>query len=247
MNQRTYTPYELNHLRKHGFSQPPTSIKEKPVEYITGHVEFRGLDFLVNSSVLIPRLESEKLVQLALEHIHTQVLEHPAVADIGTGSGCLGLSLAFSLQKKQIPYTLYLSDISPLALRTAQKNAERLLASPVNLFFQESDLLDNYPHIKFDIILANLPYIPSDNIPTLPSSVKDYEPLSALDGGQDGAVFIDRLLKQIPHFLSAKGVALLEIDDTQTLETFSLPQTLRASLENDLFGVPRFLLVSLKL
>ncbi len=217
------------------------------MEYVTGHVEFRDLDFLVNPSVLIPRLESEKLVQLALEHVQTQVLEHPAIADIGTGSGCLGLSLASALQKQQTPYTLYLSDISPSALSTARENAERLLPSPVNLFFQESDLLDNYPHVKFDIILANLPYIPSDNIPALPHSVKDFEPLSALDGGHDGAVFINRLLKQIPHFLSTKGVALFEIDDTQTINTFSIPKTLQVSAEKDLFGVSRFLLVSLKL
>ncbi|PIP85789.1 protein-(glutamine-N5) methyltransferase, release factor-specific, partial [Candidatus Collierbacteria bacterium CG22_combo_CG10-13_8_21_14_all_43_12] len=159
------------------------SIGEQPVEYVTGHAEFCGLDFLVNPSVLIPRLESEKIVHFAVDYINRQNLAHPAVADIGTGSGCLGLSVAAYLIKQNTPYTIYLSDTSVPALNLAKENAGRILRSPENLFFQESNLLENYPHIKFDIILANLPYIPSNNIATLPESVKDFEPVSALDGG----------------------------------------------------------------
>ena len=246
MNQRTLTPYEINHLRKHGFPLPLDSIGEQPVEYITGHAEFYGLDFLVNPSVLIPRLESEKIVHLAVNYINRQNLAHPAVADIGTGSGCLGLSVAAYLIKQNTPYTIYLSDTSVPALNLAKENAGRILRSPENLFFQESNLLENYPHIKFDIILANLPYIPSNNIATLPESVKDFEPVSALDGGPGGTQTINRLLTQIPQYLSDRGIVIIEIDDTHDLNSFSFPQKLQASIERDLFDVPRFLIINQK-
>ena len=244
MAKRLFSPYELNQLRKCGFPDPdPNTFGEEPVEYITGHAQFCGFDFLVNVSTLIPRLESEKIVTLALGFIEKHELAHPAVADIGTGSGCLGLSLASTLLKKQIPYTIYLSDISLPALQTAQENAQRLLFSPANLFFLESDLLESFPRIKFDVIVANLPYIPTETISTLSSSVKDYEPKSALDGGPKGTTTIDRLLKQLPQFLSSQGIAILEIDDTHSVEDFSLPKNLAASIEKDLYGVSRFLII----
>ncbi len=216
---------------------------EEPVEYLTGHAQFCGLDFLVNSSTLIPRLESEKIVKLTLDFIEKHELAHPAIADIGTGSGCLGLSLASGLIKRQIPYTIYLSDISLPALQTAEENAQRLIFSPANLFFLESDLFDSYPRIKFDIIVANLPYIPTGNISALPSSVKDFEPIPALDGGSKGTAVINRLLKQLPRFLSSQGMAILEINDTHSVGDFSLPKNLTASIEKDLYGVSRFLII----
>ncbi|KKT39839.1 hypothetical protein A3K29_00655 [Candidatus Collierbacteria bacterium RIFOXYB2_FULL_46_14] len=247
IQKRVLTPYEINHLRKYGLPQIDLStIGEKPVEYITGHAEFYGLDFLVNSSVLIPRLESEMIVRLAVNYIQKEELAHPSIADIGTGSGCLGLSVAASLVKQNTPYTIYLSDTSVPALNLARENAGRILSSPVNLFFQESHLMDDYPRIKFDIILANLPYIPSKNITKLPRSVRDFEPLSALNGGPDGTTVINRLLSQIPQYISDRGIAIIEIDDTHDLNSFSLPEKLQASLTRDLFDVPRFLIVSLK-
>jgi len=139
-----------------------------------------------------------------------------------------------------------LADISALAIKLAKENAGRILRSPENLFFQESNLLENYPHIKFDIILANLPYIPSNNIATLPESVKDFEPVSALDGGPGGTQTINRLLTQIPQYLSDRGIVIIEIDDTHDLNSFSFPQKLQASIERDLFDVPRFLIINQK-
>lgn len=244
MAKRLFSPYELNHLRKYGFPDPdPNLFGEKPVEYLTGHAQFCELDFLVNSSTLIPRLESEKIVKLALDFIEKNELTHPAIADIGSGSGCLGLSLASILLKRQIPYTIYLSDISLPALQTARENAQRLIFSPANLFFQESDLFESYPRIKFDLIVANLPYIPTANISTLPSSVKNFEPLPALDGGPGGTTVINRLLKQLPRFLSSQGMAILEIDDTYSVEDFIFPKNLDPSIEKDLYGAPRFLII----
>ncbi|KKS64400.1 MAG: Release factor glutamine methyltransferase [Candidatus Collierbacteria bacterium GW2011_GWF2_42_51] len=181
--KRKLTPYEQNHLRKWAPKIDSDAIGDQPVEYTTGHVEFLGLDFLVTPDTLIPRLESEQMVTDALQFIDDHDLAHPTIADIGTGSGCLGISLAVKLAKRQIPYSIFLSDISLKALKVADLNAQRLLHSPENLFFLESNLLENFPKIQFDLILANLPYIPSKNIAGLDPSVKDFEPKIALDGG----------------------------------------------------------------
>lgn len=94
--------------------------------------------------------------------------------------------------------------------------------------------------------MANLPYIPSGNIPTLPSSVKDFEPLSALDGGLQGTTLINLLLIDLPHFLSDKGLAILEIDDTHSLQDFTIPPSLAATMAEDIFQIPRFLIVQHK-
>lgn len=247
MPTRVFTPLELNHLRRHGYSNADlTNIKDTPVEYFTGHAEFRGLDLLVNKSTLIPRLESEKIVDIANQFISTHNLTHPDIADIGTGSGCLAVSLAFNLQQKQIPYTIYLSDISEEALKTAQANASKNLTSTANLFFEQSDLFENYPHIKFDIIMANLPYVPSANIPNLDSSVKNYEPHTALDGGTKGVTIINRLLSVLPTFLDNPGMAILEIDDTHKIEDFVIPSGFSTKIERDTFNIPRFLIVGSK-
>ena len=219
---------------------------EKPVEYLTGHAEFFGLDFLVTPDTLIPRLESEYLVQQAIQIIADQKISHPVIADIGTGSGCLGLSLAFNLAQRQIPYTIFLSDISPQALKVAEQNAAKLLTSTANLFFETSDLLKSFPSIKFDLLLANLPYIPTKNLSRLNPSVRDYEPRLALAGGTDGTLHINRLLKDLPPFLSRGGVAIFEIDDTHSLTSFTIPRALSTQIDKDLHGLPRYLTVRLK-
>ncbi len=247
MSTRQFSPLEINQLQKHGFYADDLSpLGEKPVEYVTGHADFCDLDFLVTPATLIPRLESEKIVELGFEHLSRQKISHPVVADIGTGSGCLAVSLAAKLLKNNIPYTIYLSDISTEALAVAEKNASRLLSSTVNLFFEPSNLLENYPQIKFDLILANLPYIPTANLSALPPSVKDFEPLTALDGGPQGTSLLQRLIAKLPDFLSAQGLAILEFDDTHQLSDFKIPPALSANLEKDIFGVSRFLCLHYK-
>ena len=247
MPTRKFSAQELNHLRRFGSADIDTkTIGEKPVEYVTGHAKFHGLDFLVSPATLIPRIESEKIVDLACNFIKQKEIAHPVIADIGTGSGCLGLTLASLLSKEQIPYTVFLSDSSQEALNIAITNASRLLPSPANLFFEKSDLFETYPKIKFDIVMANLPYIPSKNIPILDSSVKNYEPISALDGGPNGTTLINRLVKILPQFLSPGGIAILEINDTHTSEVFSIPPNLTSKIEKDIFDVPRFLIIGLK-
>jgi release factor glutamine methyltransferase len=247
MHRRILSPLEQNHLRKYGFNPDLELADEKPVEYITGHAVFCELDFLVNESTLIPRIESESIVRLAYDHIQSKGTSHPTIADVGTGSGCLGISLAFKLSQEHIPYTIYLSDISTSALSVAEENATKLLPSTANLFFEPSDLLENYPKIRFDVVMANLPYIPTKNIPTLDPAVKDYEPITALDGGPNGTTLINKLLIQLPDFLSDTGLAILEIDDTQTIGDFTIPIGLSSGFEKDLYGVPRFLKLQRKL
>ena len=219
-------------------------LGEKPIEYVTGHAQFLDLDFLVTPDTLIPRLESEQIVIETLQFIDDHELAHPVIADIGTGSGCLGLSLAVKLSKGQIPYSIFLSDISPQAHRVADLNSQRLLHSPENIFFLESNLLENFPKIKFDSILANLPYIPTKNIANLDSSVKDFEPKIALDGGSIGNLYINALLSKLPEFLSKNGQAILEINDTHTIDSFAIPKGVSASIQKDCFDKPRFLICS---
>lgn len=244
MTKRIFSPYELNQLQKWAPQINPDSLGEKPVEYVTGHAEFLGSDFLITEDTLIPRLESEQIVFDTLQFIDDRDLAHPTIADIGTGSGCLGVSLAVKLSKRQIPYTIFLSDISPRALKVADLNAQRLLHSPENMYFQESNLLESFPPIKFDIIIANLPYIPSKNVEVLDQSVKDFEPKIALDGGPKGNLYINALLDKLPTFLNKEGLAIFEIDDTHSLESFSFPNGVTASIRNDCFGKPRFLVCS---
>lgn len=242
--KRILSPYEQNQLKKWGVKADSDSFGETPIEYITGHVEFLGLDFLVTKDTLIPRIESEQIVTSTLQYIDDHNIDHPIIADIGTGSGCLGISLAVKLGKRQIPYTIFLSDISQKALKVADLNAQRLLYSPENIFFQESNLLESFPSIKFDLILANLPYIPTKNIATLDTSVKDYEPKVAIDGGPKGNLFINALLDKLPHFLSKDGVAIFEIDDTHILESFSVPKGISVKITKDCFEKNRFLTCS---
>jgi release factor glutamine methyltransferase len=241
VTKRIFSPYEWNQLQKWVPQTDFNSIGEKPIEYVTGHVEFSNLDFLVTPDTLIPRIESEQIVTMALQYIEDHDLTHPVIADIGTGSGCLGLSLAVALGKRQIPYTIFLSDISSKALKVADLNAQRLLHSPENIFFQESNLLESFPQIQFDLILANLPYIPTPNLAGLDPSVKDFEPQTALDGGPKGNLFINALLDKLPHFLNHGGQAILEIDDTHTLTSFAIPQSIAVAIKNDCFQKPRFL------
>lgn len=217
-----------------------------PVEYITGHAQFLDHDFLVNQDTLIPRIESEKIIDIVLNFIEKHQITHPFIGDIGTGSGCLGLSISAELQKKQLPYSIFLSDVSQKALILARKNAMNLLASPANLFFEQSNLLENFPKITFDVIVANLPYIPSARIPSLDSSVKDFEPVTALDGGQSGTEVINRLLDQIPEFLKEKFLIVLEIDSAHKLTDFHLASGFDARIEKDLFDQNRFLIISRK-
>ena len=217
MAKRQFTAYEINQLTKHGLD--PFSLAEIislniPVEYITCYAEFKGNDFVVDPAVLIPRVETEDLIDIAVDKVKQK--NSVIFCDIGTGSGAIGISFALQLEKKDIRYYGILSDVSKNALSITGENIENLLPTNNSLKLLQSDLLANYPDIQFDIIFANLPYIPSNRINELDCSVKDFEPKIALDGGKDGLKYIRQLLDQATKFLKPNGVILLEVDDSHT-------------------------------
>ncbi|MCL6612692.1 MAG: peptide chain release factor N(5)-glutamine methyltransferase [Peptococcaceae bacterium] len=179
----------------------------EPLAYITGHKEFMGLDFLVGPAVLIPRPETELLVEKALEILKD--LPAPVVADVGTGSGAIAVSLAVFLESARI----YATDISPGALEVARENAARNGVLE-RVEFRRGDLLEpllDIPGFKADLAAANLPYVPSSEIPGLMPEVRDHEPREALDGGPDGLDHYRRLVPQARELLRDGGRLLMEI------------------------------------
>lgn len=264
--KRQFSPYEQNQLRQYGVSlEKAMEYGEMPVEYITGHCEFYGRDFLINKHVLIPRVEGEDLIHLALKCITPSLpltfdLLPFTFSDLGTGSGILGITLYEELTAKGLHPSAYLSDISKHTLAIAKKNIRRLTGkkyynrsdrneyntSSEFLFLLKSDLFSRYPeNLQFDLIVANLPYIPSDRIAKLPSSVRDFEPHLALDGGFDGLKLIKKCIQQIPARLKQNGIAILEIDETHALPSIPKVQGLLYNVERDHLGKNRFLVMTL--
>ncbi len=176
----------------------------EPLAYLTGRREFFGLDFEVNAHVLVPRPETELLVELALNRLSAE----PAhVIDVGTGSGIIAVTLAV---RRPALYVTAI-DVSPAALAVARRNAERHGVVD-RIRFCVQDLLDPAPE-PADLICANLPYIPSRDVDALDVSV--HEPRLALDGGSDGLDLIRRLLAQAPDVLKPGAGLLLEIEARQ--------------------------------
>jgi release factor glutamine methyltransferase len=205
-----------------------------PLPYIIGHWEFYGIDFQLTPDVLIPRPETELLVERALLWLR----DHPGahrIVDVGTGSGCIGISMAVN----NPAIDLLMTDASPEALQVARINAEKFGLTP-RLEFQQADLLEGVMG-SFDLICANLPYIPSRVLKSLP--VSEREPLLALDGGQDGLELITRLLDQSRDHLSPGGLLLLEIESTQGKEATSIARNLypasKVQVLKDLSGIDR--------
>ncbi len=211
----------------------------EPAAYLTGHREFYGLDFLVNRSVLIPRPESELLVEKAIE----TAKNYPflTIADIGTGSGAIAVSLAVNLPRALI----YATDISPSALEVARYNCRRHgVTERVRLL--EGDLLVPLPE-PVDIIIANLPYIPAPELGNV--NTAGYEPSLALDGGRDGLKKIGRLCTGLGDKLNPGGCLLLEIGQGQGEAVTDLLGRLfpeaRLEITADLAGIERVIKLSL--
>jgi release factor glutamine methyltransferase len=181
-------------------------IRGEPTAYITGHREFFGLDFTVDSSVLIPRPESELLVDKAIELARIRGI--PQIADIGTGSGAIAISLAANLPE----VTVYATEISERALKVAALNCQKhSVADRVLLLC--GNLLEPLPG-PVDLIVANLPYVRASDIPA--RGPLSFEPLLALDGGKDGLDRIRSLCLQAGKKLRGEGCLLLEIGEGQT-------------------------------
>ncbi len=199
----------------------------EPVAYILGRRAFYDRVFIVTPAVLIPRPETELLLERALEWAGDRIL---TAVDVGTGSGALAVTLA----AKRPKIAVHAVDMSPAALEVARQNAD---AQQARVTFYEGDLLKPLIErgIQPDLIMANLPYIASDELPNL--AVSRYEPRLALDGGADGLVLIRRLLAQIPQVVNPPALILLEIGAGQGAATLALvnqalsPQSARLILD----------------
>lgn len=212
----------------------------EPVAYILGRKAFYDREFIVTPAVLIPRPETEHLLEFALEFLATwQKDTPPVVVDVGTGSGALAVTLAAHVPGAKV----YATDISPDALRVARMNAEKY---GVTLTFLEGDLLAPLIEraIRVDVIMANLPYIASGEVNTL--AVSKHEPRLALDGGADGLDSIRRLLEQAPSVVKPGGGILLEIGAGQGADVAKLATQLAyaATLHKDYAGHDRVVAIS---
>lgn len=181
----------------------------EPAQYIVGEQEFYGLPFTVNSSVLIPRPETELLVEQIIrlgEKMWPQA--SPAMADVGTGSGAIAAAVAFRCRHWQI----FASDISTEALQTAKQNA-KLNGAGDRVTFFSGDMLEPFirKNIRLDILVSNPPYISAGDISSLQREVRDYEPLNALVGGTDGLIYYRRIAEQVRLLPSVPRLVGLEV------------------------------------
>jgi release factor glutamine methyltransferase len=189
----------------------------EPVAYILSRVEFLGREFRTDPRALIPRPDTERLVEAVLADRALRALPTPRVADVGTGSGCVAVSLALEWPAAQ----LVAVDRSAQALELARENAARL-GVEVRVAWVRADLLDGFEARSLDAVVANLPYIPAGEMAALPASVRDYEPREALDGGADGLEPIRRLAAQAANVLRPGGCLFLEIGYDQGAATCAL-------------------------
>lgn len=224
----------------------------EPVAYLRGFKEFHGLAIRVDARALIPRPESELLVDLGLARVRALLTASPRardsapflVWDMGTGSGALAVALAVRL--RHLGYAgavrFHLSDLSLDALTLATENAVSHAVAD-DMTFAQGDLLEAAPAAgRVDLLMANLPYVPSEAVPAQPAAA-GFEPRMALDGGLDGLALIDRLLRDLPEHIVAGGTALLEIGGDQAdpvaLAVERLLPGWSHSLHADLSGMPR--------
>lgn len=179
-----------------------------PAQYITGHEEFWGLDFLVSPAVLIPRPETEHLVETAIEIARD--MDHPLIIDVGTGSGCIALALENELPRAEV----HAVDLSPDALEIARANAARLRLERVR--FHVTDLLEGFPGEFADIIASNPPYVGECEADKVQAQVRKFEPHMAVFGGPEGPELIRKLIEQSRRVLKPSGWLLIEIGYTQS-------------------------------
>jgi release factor glutamine methyltransferase len=206
----------------------------EPLQHILGTAEFHGRTFACDKRALIPRPETEQLVEIALEMVKGKT--SPKILDVGTGSGVIALTLALELPAAEI----HAVDFSTEALALAVANAERH-GLVERVCFNQADLLPP-GESKFDLIVANLPYIPADEIASLSPEVR-HDPLAALDGGPDGLDLIRRLIDTAPERLTPGGALLLEIGAGQAdaVNTLLADSKFRdISVRSDYQNIPRF-------
>ena len=226
----------------------------EPTQHLTGKQEFWGLEFDVTPDVLIPRPETEHVIEVALDRLALRELRanRPPksdgaglqIADIGTGSGCIAVALA-----KELPAANFLAtDISPTALAVGKRNAtrhavaDRIDFREANLLVPPSPLATRHSPLSFDLIASNPPYIGRNEAPTLPREVRDHEPHAALFGGEEGYELYADLITQSAKHLKPGGLLVLELGHNSlpaVQPLFDTPDWTAVGVTNDLAGIPR--------
>jgi release factor glutamine methyltransferase len=246
------TELDPAHREKY-FSLIARRASGEPTQHLTGHQEFWGLDFEVTRDVLIPRPETEHVIEVSLERLGLNVEsglqrrnEKFRIADVGTGSGCIGIVLAHELPSASIVAT----DISVAALEVARRNAARHGVSD-RIEFAECNLLDKFSHQSpvtshpsplFDLIVSNPPYIGRWEESTLAREVREHEPEAALYGGEIGTEIYAPLIVQSAALLKPGGLLVLELGHTSAVHVSKLlnsSEWTSAKITNDLAGIPR--------
>jgi release factor glutamine methyltransferase len=247
--------------------------KHEPIAYLIENKEFFGLDFYVDKNVLIPRPESEKLIEDALQWIDGNRREEFNILDIGTGSGCLIISLAKSIKKLEpTRYNFFASDVSDKALSVAKRNMLKVCHSEldsesplyklmskqrqgenhhseVHIDFIKSNLFSNpLLHRKYDIIIANLPYVPfAPNPHKAESQDIDFEPQNAIFAKDNGTEIINNFLSQSFKFIKDSSIILMELDPRNAHNVFESARTTypkaKIILDKDLAGLDRYLTI----
>lgn len=180
-------------------------LSGEPLQYILGETEFMGMPFKVNEFTLIPRQDTETLVETVVNKIKDKAVR---VLDIGTGSGCVGISIAKLCKNAQVT----LLDYSDAILEVAKENAEM---NGVEVNIERCDILEEIPDGKYDVIVSNPPYIETDTIFSLDNIVSSYEPVEALDGGFDGLMFYQRIAEIAPDIMEDNSFVAFEIGYNQ--------------------------------
>ncbi len=231
---------------EHFFALIARRANGEPTQHLTGKQEFWGLEFEVTSDVLIPRPETEHLIEVALDRLALRELragrkptfggEGLQIADIGTGSGCIAIALARDLPAA----TIYATDISSAALAVAKRNADRHSVSG-HIHFVECNLLD-ITTPEFDLIVSNPPYVGRREAETLAREVRDHEPEIALYGGEEGYELYADLITQAAAHLKTGGLLVLELGHNSLPAVQPLldaPTWTNVAVTNDLAGIPR--------
>ena len=188
--------------------------KREPLQHLLGTVEFMGREFKCDARALIPRPETEELIEKILAHYKKETLPPPArILDMGTGSGVIGLSLAHAFPESHAT----LADVSPEALALAEENAGKTALPAGRASFVLTDLFQNLTGGPFDLIVANLPYIAAEEVPTLSAEVQR-DPVLALDGGPVGTEIIARFLADLAPHAAPGALIALEIGAGQSID-----------------------------
>jgi release factor glutamine methyltransferase len=231
-----YMSDKIDEEEKNQLWSKVTQLRQgKPIEYVTQRVQFRNFTLKINPGVFIPRLETEYFVELIPK---TLSLAPGRILEIGTGCGAISIALAHLFPRAEIVAT----DISSAALRNAWENiTHEGLTSRISIL--QCDLFEGLVG-EFDLIVSNPPYVPSGRMHELPRSVREFEPLSAIDGGEEGVDFITRMILGARDYLAQSGVLAVEIDEesVNTLKKFLLDNRVGSfRFCRDLFNIHRYL------